>query len=354
MKPIEFFLCEQHPEIMSAGRKFILGEEYEFRNPNRVALRRLVKEHYARGQDALEDFRKWLVRHEGRREDEAARVTAVVWNALCMTYDVEEKQAKPTQLLDREDETYSYSTKTQIAHGLRFWARYKNDSKLYEETMLWLRRKPDEAPKYVLDALTESPPYTDDEYRELLKALESFKGSPRYPWAWSCLRLVFVCGVSLVEVTQLEKGRIHQALKDGHIAMRAAIGRYFRVVSIEPVREELQALLAFPWQWGIVADLLNPARTIKDAGRRDTSSAGTLQRAAKLVFERAGVEQTYNWPARVRWSAAWQYYRRTENLVGAAQIIGVRDLARVSQFIEELKRREVVPTAKEDVDELDS
>ncbi len=340
MKPLEAFLCELHPEVMTVGKKFILGEEYEFRNPDRAALRKLVKEHYATGQDVLSNFRAWLVRHEGRREDDAAGIAAVVWNALCMTYDVAKQEADPTKLLDRKDETYTYSAKMRITHGLRFWARYKNDSKLYEATMLWMRRKPDEAPKFVLEALNESPPYTAEEYRELLKALEGLKGSPRYPWAWSCLRLIFVCGISIVEVTQLEKGRIHQALKVGHMSVRAALGKYFRVVSIEPVREELKALLAFPWEWGIVADLTNPARTIKINSRKDFSSTSPLRHAAELVFKHAGVVQTNNWPARVRWSAAWQYYKRTENLVGAAQIIGVRDLLRVSKFIEELKKRE--------------
>jgi len=348
MKPLEHFLCELHPEIMAVGKKFILGSEIEFRNPDRKALHKLVREHYANGQDALGGFRKWLVRHEGRDEIGAARMVAIVWNALCMTYDIDKKEAEPTKLLDQHDETYAYSAKSQIAQGLRFWARYRNDSKLYETTIAWLRRKPDEVPKYVLDALKESPPYTDDEYRELLKALEGFRGSPRYPWAWSCLRLVFVCGVSLVEVAHLEKGRIYQALQVGHISMRAATGKYFRVVAIEPVREELKVLLAFPWEWGIIADLLSPARTSRNTDRGNAAATEPLRRVSERVFAHAGVEQTHNWPARVRWCAAWQYYRKTENLVGASQILGIRDLSHVSKFIEEFKRREAPAAEMQD------
>jgi len=340
MRPLEHFLAERHPEVMTAGKTFILGDEYEFRNPDRKALRKLVKAHYAAGQSALKGFRRWLTRTEGKPDGEAAKIAATVWNTLCMTYDVETQKASPMKLLDRDNDTYSYSTKTVIVHGLRFWARYNDDSQLQEATLLWLRRKPETAPQYVLDALEESPPYTNEEYRELLKALESFKGAPRFPWAWSCLRIVLVCGVSLREVAHLERARITQALNDGHIKIRAASGKFFRVVSIEPIREELKMLLAFPWEWGIIADLLNPARTLASPERGNAVAIAPLRQVSKLVFKRAGVEQTNNWPARVRWSAGWQYYRRTNNLVGTAQILGFLNLSTVSQFIEELKRRE--------------
>jgi hypothetical protein len=349
MKPIEAFLASVHPEVMTRGKTLLNGTEVEFGQPNNKLLKKLVKEHYAAGQEALEDFRKWLVRKESKKNIVAARITATVWNVLCMTYDMEKEDSNPLDLIDKRDETYSYGTKIQIAHALRLWARYKRNSALYERLLAWMRHSQN-TPKYILDAFTESPPYTRKEYRKVLKALEEFKGSPRYPWAWPCLRIVFICGIALTEILYLERAKVIKALGEGHITLRMRSSNYSRIISTSLIEEPLRVLAAFPLQWVIVGDLVSPGRN--EDGHCITLTP--LTKVIKKIFARAKVEYTSNCTHRMRWSAAWQYYEKTKNLVGTSQILGMRDLHRVSTFIEELKRRSSKPVEEEVVIENES
>lgn len=337
MKPIEAFIADTHPEIIQRGSALINGELVELGKPNKHALRRLVREHYAAGQEALKGFSKWLVGVHSLTRDKAARITAAVWNTLCMTYDVEEKRSYPTRLIARNDETYSYSSKLAIAHALRYWAIYDKDPQLYEQIIVWLRRKEPTTPQYVLDQLNSLPPYTRAEYKRLLKALEEFKGAPRFPWAWSCLRLAFVWGAPLTEIIHLERAKIRQALRDKEILLRVGVGIHRRVIQVEYIEEELGLLDAFPYEWGIIADLVDPARTMTPDLRLSTTPLGNV---TKLVYQRAKVPYGKNWSTRIRWTAAWSYYKKTKSVVGAQQILGRLNTRTVMLFIEELQRRE--------------
>jgi|GEM_PF-4047811 len=346
LKPIEVFLMNVHPEVVQRGTTLLVGTDVEFGKVDGSDIRRLVREHRAAGQDALKGFTKWLVRSEGIKQAKACNVTATVWNALCMTFDPETRAANPTALLDKNDETYTYATKAVIAHALKFWARYNNDAALYERIMIWSQR-PNCTPQYVLDTLRNTPPYTRTEYRRLLKALEEYRGSPRYPWAWPCLRLAFTCGTPFSEIVYLERTAVRQALQEGEILLR--IGRVHgrQVLPISRVREELEYLMSFPFEWNVVGDLTDP---VKRTTLRQGYSTQPLTRVVKLVFTRSKVPYTPNWAARMRWSAAWQYYQATDNLVGAAQVLRYKGTQKVARFFEELKKQ-AAATEKDKVEE---
>jgi hypothetical protein len=321
---------------MERGTTLLNGEKVEFGRPNKPVLRRLIKEHYAAGQDALSDFNKWLVRSEEQDQRIADSTTAIVWNVLCMTYDVLTGTSNPMLLLDARNATYNFNTKVRIAQALRLWARYKSNSELYERVLIWMKRKPDVAPQYVLDALRTTPPYTQKEYRRLLKALEEFKGSPRFPWGWPCLRLTFACGVPFKDILYLERTKIQRALDEGAIVLAVGSSHSRRSVQTALIEEELRYLLTFPYEWGVLGDLIDPSKVHRSKNRYRTTP---LSRVARMVFERARVDYTSTWSSRMRWSAGWQYYQQTGNLVGTSQILGIRNLRKVSAFLEELKKR---------------
>lgn len=349
MTPLQAFLAERHPEALQRGLTLINGELVEFGTPDNKVLRRLVREHYEAGQEALHDFYTWLVRKEGTKEYHAKLVAATVWNTLCMTYSPEAGASNPMQLIYKDDHTYSYGTKINIAHALKLWAGYTKDSILYEEVILWLRKKPEVTPQYVLDSLEKSPPFTKEEYRRLLKALEEYKGSPRYPWAWPCLRIIFVCGIQPGELMYLEKSKVLAHIEAEYIPLRTRSSGYTKLIPVKLIEEPLRTLLSFPWEWGVVADIVQPNRS-----ERPKQIIGHMPLSTILskMFKRAKVEYAGNWHARMRWSAAWQYYQKTKNLVGAGQILGMKDMRKVSVFIEELKKRNQKRVEEEPTEDL--
>jgi hypothetical protein len=350
MKPLEAFLASLHPEALQMGKTLLDGQEIEYGRPNNAVIKRLVREHYHKGQEELKKFNRWLVRSQGLKQNLANRATATVWNAACMTYDDASGKANPEGLLDRNDGTYTYYTKATIAHALKLWAQYTKDSPMYERVTLWLKRKPDKVPQYVLEALEKSPPYTRVEYRRLLKALEEFKDSPRFPWAWSCLRLTFTQGVTLSEVVRIERARVYSVISQNKPLMVVGAGLSRHVVQVALVEEELRYLLSFPFQWGVIGDLVDPTSTHRDVPHYSLSP---LQRVVKLIFARAKVPICPKWILRVRWSAAWQYYQKSKNLVGAAQILGHKNVKRTLEFLKELQKREAALKASEAVVETE-
>ena len=351
MKPLEAFLVSLHPEVVERGTTLLQGQEVEYGKACTKELRRLVHEHHAAGQETLAKFYKWLVRSEALRPVKAENIVATVWNTLCMTYDAGSGQSNPLVLLDLHDETYSYSTKIAISHALRLWARYTKDTTLQGQLLLWAKRRPDVTPRYVLDELNTSPPYTRAEYRRLLKALEEYKGAPRYPWAWAVLRICFTQGVTVSEIIRLERTKIQQALQQGEVLLRIGWMRSKQAIPVELVREELEYLLSFPWEWGVIGDLVDPVKSVsakKDYGRAH------VHRLIRDVFTRAKVTYSSGWATRLRWSAAWQYHNKTGNLVGAAQILRMNDMSKVANFFAELRKRDEVRKAKQDEEDVSS
>jgi hypothetical protein len=342
LKPLEAFLADIHPEVVERGVTLITGHEIEFGKVNQTEVKRLVREHYAEGQKVLKEFNQWLVRAEGFTQFRANRTTAMVWNTLCMTFNPETKEANPITLVNRDDETYSFGMKRMIAYNLRFWARYRNDSALYEKLLAWKDPKPKKTSRTVAEQVDRSPPYTFDEYHRLLKAVNEFKKSSRYPWAWPCLRLVFTQGASLLEVAHLKRSSIIAVLQTRQEVLRIGMARTSRIIQVPLVEEELHYLLTLPYGWTFIGDIFDP-----NAKQVLHKAYTTLPfgRVVREVFKRAGVPFSPNWYIRVRWTAAWLYYKKTNDLVSTTQILGFRDMRKVQRIFEELKRREEAATA---------
>jgi hypothetical protein len=176
----------------------------------------------------------------------------------------------------------------------------------------------------------------------LLKAVNEFKKSSRYPWAWPCLRLVFTQGASLLEVAHLKRSSIIAVLQTRQEVLRIGMARTSRIIQVPLVEEELHYLLTLPYGWTFIGDIFDP-----NAKQVLHKAYTTLPfgRVVREVFKRAGVPFSPNWYIRVRWTAAWLYYKKTNDLVSTTQILGFRDMRKVQRIFEELKRREEAATA---------
>lgn len=327
--PVVQFLIDANPDVYTSTHDVCLDNcgTASTGEIDRGVLLQLVRQHYAKGQDVLENFRKWLIRTEGETETSARKHVAAVWNALCITYDKATGKSDLPRLLDPSDSTYKYATKATIKGSLRRWATYSKDSALMERLLLIDAARPRREPQYVLHALAQNKPYGDSEYKRLLKALEEYKGTPVAPWGYPLMKIILTYGMPIGLLRHLTKGDIALALQRGVLMLRRS--KRVKTLLVEPIREALELLASFQWEWGTVAQLVNP---------RSPNYFAPFLAFTRQVFHRAKVPIDRHWQYRMKLTAAWRYYKKTKDIVGTSQILDSRDLNRVSNMITFLQK----------------
>jgi integrase len=302
---------------------------------NNSRLRSAVQEHYRHGQETLQDFVKWMIRHEGLSDKAARSNAAALWNALCLTWDHGEQTSHPENLL--LSASYSKSMIYHLQGALSRWARHTKDVDLQHKIQEFRESKRPVVHTKSPPVAPKTYPYTPGEIEALLAATERFRDDPRWPWGWSVIRMIVIAGLSVSEIFQLTPDQIRRSLQSGSLVLWHA-GRGSRSLPVDLVRPELEALLAWPWTWGSVVDIVSP---VSSGPSRSANSTRRITELAKVLFERSGVAPLgRTWIPSCRWAATIRYYEITGNIVGAAHICQVRDIRRVQAEIEIMRQRQ--------------
>jgi len=300
-------------KLISRGRMFLGGEIVEFGRVDNSLLREAAQKHAQAGREVMADFLDWLIQSEGFNRSAAKRIVGLVWNVRCLTND------DPAEILLHRG--YSQGRLDHFRNALKHWAAYKGDSLLWSK--LVRPRQGRGGGKPAREPLT---PYSDEEYQALLDACDHWKGDPRVPWAWPCLRLVVRCSMRVKsELVYLERKQLRR--KKGTLKV-AATGKV-REIPKDVAPEELDVLRRMPSRWGILADLISPLAAPDN--RPDTAGARVLKMVG-VLWDRAGVDPRSR-VSRLRMTIAQRYYDHTGNLVGAAQVAGYRSFVRVRDVV---------------------
>lgn len=316
MKKFREWLVDTHPDLLDRGKCFLQGQEVGFGTINNQRLHRAVREHHAAGQEAMADFIKWLIRHEGLRETAAKTNAAEVWNALCITWNAQEGLSHPEALF--ESPAYSKATLDRLQGFLRRWARYSKDPFL-SSTIEGIRGQVKKGQVVTSAESMRIEPYTIGEIDAVLEATEKLRGDPRWPWGWPVIRMIILGGARISELQIVTRSAVAQALSSGSIFLWTP-NRGTRALPVDLIREELEALLAWPWSWGGIADIIAP-----HSASKESATGRLIWKLGKHVFEMAGVEcHPRLWTHMCRWAAALRYYEITGCLVGATHLLGSR------------------------------
>jgi len=321
---LDFFL-KTSPELLREEHAFMLGEDVQFGTPDNKLLHEKVVEHYKKGQKTLKAFKKWLIKTRGVVPKTAQNHAGRVWDALCFTFDDVLEVSQPWLVLD--DMRYNYATVQNYRSALRHWANYTQDAELMTELTLRSRR-----PKSMVlqPPKPGSIPYAKKEIRKLLRNVDKLKEDPRYPWAYPILRIVILTGMMPIDVVWIDKMRLENCVTSEVLEIWSRT-RKAQKIPVELIQDEIRILLAIPWRWEIIGDLIAPTQT---KTKRVTQASRALNKRMGDVYEAAKITKERQWIHRLRLTAARQYYKKSKSLVGAGQILGLRDINEVRTRLE--------------------
>jgi len=321
---MDFFL-KKDPSILKEERAFLMGESVQFGTPNSKKLREAVCDHYRKGQETLKGFVKWLIKTRGLQTKTAQNHTGRVWDALCFTFNEELDKSEPWKVLD--DHRYNYATAQNYRSALRHWSTYTQDAELITELTLRSRR-----PKSMVIQPPKpgSIPYTKAEVKKLLRNIDKLREDPRYPWAYPILRIVILTGMSPIDIVWIDKVRLEMCFTNRTLEIWSKT-RKAQKIPVDLIEDEIKMLLAIPWRWEIVADLIAPTQSNT---KRVKQASALLRSRMQEVFAKAKIHKERQWIHRLRLTAARQYYKKSKSLVAAGQILGLRDINEVRSRLE--------------------
>jgi len=142
-----------------------------------------------------------------------------------------------------------------------------------------------------------------------------------------------------IDVVWIDKQRLEHCFVGGTLEIwsrtrKAEIWsrtRKAQKIPVELIEDEIRMLLAIPWRWEILADLISPSR---GKTKRIKRAGVLLRQRMKEVFLAAKVDKEQQWIHRLRLTAARQYYKKSKSLVAAGQILGLRDINEVRLRLE--------------------
>jgi hypothetical protein len=315
-KRLKEWLADTNPEVLDRGRALINGQMVEFGHINNSRLRQVIHDHYDSGQKAMAGFVKWLIRHEGSGERYARTVAAEVWNALCVTWDAQEGASHPEELWLSSE--YSPKTLDRLTGFMRRWARYTKDP-ILSATIDGIRARHRKSFVVQTAETHKVDPYTMAEIDALLEATEKLRGDPRWPWGWSVIRMMIVGGVRTADLLCITREQVKQSLGSGTMLIWHP-KRGTRALPVQLMRDELEALLRWPWSWNGIIDIIAPRSSCPQA-----HVAASIGKLAEYIFGLAGVEYRGHWSYACRWAAAIRYYEITGCIVGTAHLLGTRN-----------------------------
>ena len=303
----------------------------KFGTPDNKELNRLLKEFQANGAKALKDFESWLIKYDGCTEEVAIRHRRWVWICLVLTHDESTNTSDLALILDNT--AYSVSSMSLLKAALRRWGAYMQDANLLTQLHLHRRATRNEHLKKV-KIPPKYEPYSDEEWKAILKSQNKWNQDPRYPWAWAVLGLLIKAGLRVnSELVFITRDSVVQALDTKALRIWSS-SNHGRVIPTNLITKELQALIAFPANWDRLADLIAP---VAKPDRRGAKATKKIYPLMHELFEDAGIKRdpkntrlVYN---RLRFTVALKLWQETENLIAVSNFLGYSTLWRTRRWL---------------------
>jgi len=225
--------------------------------PNIAEYRQKLKAEADSGRKVMKPFSKWNTEKLGSSDNTAEKDSMVVWRVLRSEYtpaDLVYDATKPKH--------YRNTIKASVRKFCAFLIQDKGtptEDKLWaQKTLASLTRttKPgilndDRRPKN--EIYTTGRPLTDAEFKALLTEITKIRNT----YMAAIIGLMLHTGMSQVEACYCAKIDIETALETGGLRIRGNRMSQ-RVVSCVSGKKFLKVLANYPWDWGILADILSP------------------------------------------------------------------------------------------------
>lgn len=276
------------------------------------------------GREAMRAFLDWLIEEEGMVPGSAQVYAAHVWQAVLST------GGNPVHQIRRMDLTFA--TKNTIRAALKRFAVYAQDAELASavasnKVTRLLKDRRNSAPQKTVYPLAQ------DMLDQLVGAVNADKGNPRRPWAWPCISMLIKLG--LRARSDLALGITRQAVLDGVAGKPLVIvGKRGtrRVVPSSVVKEELEVLAAFPFEWNLLCDLIAPAAVPESRGE---SAYGKLRATLKEYARDAGIDPKEIHTHRLRHTAALKLYEASgHDIMLVAHFLGHASVETTRRYLE--------------------
>jgi len=304
----------------------------QFGTPDNKLLNKLLKEFHDNGAEALKDFEKWLVKHDGCTEAKARTHRKWIWTCLVLTHDDASNTSDLALILGNT--SYSHSSMISLKAALKRWAMYTQDANLLTTLHLHHQAKRYKQFKRATQNPDKYVPYTDEEWKDLLKAQNKWNQDPRYPWAWAVLGLLIKTGMIIrSELVFVTRDAIVTALKTDALRVWNT-SKHGRVIPTNLIKPELEALVAFPANWDRLADLIAPAKL---PNKRDATATYKVSALAKEMFDVAGIvfdgKSVRLRYIRLKFTASVKLWNATENLIAVSNFLGHRNLTQTRAWL---------------------
>lgn len=276
------------------------------------------------GRDAMKPFLDWLIEEEGMVPGSAQVYAAHVWQAVLST------GGNPMRQVERIDLTFS--SKNSCRAALKRFAVFARDSDLAaaivtKKVTRLLKDRRNSKPQKTIT------PIDKETLGRLIAAANADKGNPRRPWAWPCISMMVKLG--LRAKSDLAMGVSHQAVSDGVAGKPlVVVGKRGtrRVMPSSVVKEELEILAAFPYQWNLICDLVTPTTSPE---KRGEAAYGRLRETLKEYAVSAGIDPAEIHTHRLRHTAAIKLYEASgHDIMLVAHFLGHASIETTRKYLE--------------------
>lgn len=314
---------------------------------DRGKLRSLRMERTRQGREVLGRFEEWLVRHQGLSVRSAQSTRALAWNTLLET------NGQPLDVVS--DPLLNYQTYLRIRGAITKLCLWMlSDPKASDEDREWARDTVNLVSRVSRTRQVERPtgskdkkvrPVDDETAHKVLEAVTRLgkKEQIQRPWLGPVLRIRYLTGVGSPEVVCLRSFDVRRACNEmrGRGKKKPTWvpvwtkdrRRKSRAVPGSLIRDELFQIDEWPWEWGIVADVIAPHRQTPeqriDVASREVSRHSTrvLREAGVLEDGMSPIQRTHQ----LKWWAWARMFKQTKDWVMLQQLSGM-SISRLKQY----------------------
>jgi len=313
--------CVDYQEILMGDVPVRMGV------PNIAEYRQKLKAEADSGRKVMKPFTKWNTEKLGSSDNTAEKDSMVVWRVL-------RSEMSPADLVYdvTKPKNYRNTIKASVRKFCAFLLQDRDssveDKKWARETLMALTRttKPEalsDSRREKNTIYTTGRPLTNTEFKALLVEITTIKN----PYMYAILGLMLHTGMSQVEACYCTKIDIETAMETGGMRIRGTkMGQ--RVVSCVSGKKFLKILIDYPWDWGILADILSP--DIAD-NAKITSAKKKIVVALKRCAASTGI-QYKGLIKKIRMALAYKAYKNHNELY-ASQYLAYTNTTAITRII---------------------
>ena len=259
---------------------------------------REIRRRAHKGKPITVPLTKWLIHKFGYADITAQTMAAVAWTLYA------DSRGDPVGVLRNPDFPWTNYLKARGAlNKLATWMITEHTDgevhdlgrKILSELTALPARGPEiaRARRVKIGLTTKIQPLTVEEEGALFDAIERIRArySTRWPWYWSCLRIVAKTGMRPDDLVHIEFERTERACIAGLRGEPAGVPIWRRrsqaaLIPIALILDEIKPLVFGPQPWGTLADLISPRA--KEINRHHTATK-QLRICLRKTYKEAGL-----------------------------------------------------------------